>query len=139
MSPAERVYRALCSVPRGRVVTYADLARAAGIENGQRAVGRMMAANPYPGIVPCHRVVRSDGRIGGYMYGAESKAAMLRREGVEVDEGGRIVGFDGGAARFRPGDGPGGADPAGPAAVRPGRAQAGAQAGAMPSSRPGRQ
>lgn len=109
MSPAERVYRALCAVPRGRVVTYADLARAAGIENGQRAVGRMMAANPYPGIVPCHRVVRSDGRIGGYMYGAESKAAMLRREGVEVDGDGRIAGFDGGAARFRPGDGAGGA------------------------------
>ena len=101
MSPAERVYAALCSVPRGAVVTYADLARAAGIENGQRAVGRIMAANPHPGIVPCHRVVRSDGRIGGYMYGAESKAAMLRREGVEVGGDGRIVGFDGGRARFR--------------------------------------
>lgn len=108
MSPAARVYRALCSVPRGTVVTYADLARAAGIENGQRAVGRMMATNPYPGIVPCHRVVRSDGRIGGYMYGAESKAAMLRREGVEVDGGGRVVGFDAGTARFRPEAGGGG-------------------------------
>lgn len=107
MSPSARVYRALCSVPRGTVVTYADLAGAAGIENGQRAVGRMMATNPYPGIVPCHRVVRSDGRIGGYMYGAESKAAMLRREGVEVDGGGRVVGFDAGTARFRPGAGAG--------------------------------
>lgn len=104
MSPAERVYRMLCSVPRGTVVTYADLARAAGIENGQRAVGRMMAANPHPGIVPCHRVVRSDGRIGGYMYGADSKAAMLRREGVEVGGDGRVVGFDGGGARFRFGE-----------------------------------
>lgn len=103
MSPAERVYRILCSVPRGTVVTYADLARAAGIENGQRAVGRMMAANPYPAIVPCHRVVRSDGRIGGYAFGAESKAAMLRKEGVEVGADGRVAGFGvGGAARFRP-------------------------------------
>ena len=104
MSPAERVYRMLCSVPRGTVVTYADLARAAGIENGQRAVGRMMAANPHPGIVPCHRVVRSDGRIGGYMYGADSKAAMLKKEGVEVGGDGRVVGFDGGGARFRFGE-----------------------------------
>lgn len=108
MSPAERVYGILCSVPRGTVVTYSDLARAAGIENGQRAVGRIMAANPYPGIVPCHRVVRSDGRIGGYAYGAESKAAMLRKEGVEVGGDGRVVGFDEGAARFRFGEGGGG-------------------------------
>ena len=108
MSPAERVYGILCTVPRGAVVTYSDLARAAGIENGQRAVGRIMAANPYPGIVPCHRVVRSDGRIGGYAYGAESKAAMLRKEGVEVGGDGRVVGFDEGAARFRFGEGIGG-------------------------------
>ena len=119
-------------MPRGRVVTYADLARAAGIENGQRAVGRMMAANPYPGIVPCHRVVRSDGRIGGYMYGAESKAAMLRREGIEVDVDGKVVGFDGGAARFRPGDGAGGAGGAarrGRGAARRGRGAAGPRQG----------
>ena len=126
MSPAERVYAALCSVPRGAVVTYADLARAAGIENGQRAVGRMMAANPHPGIVPCHRVVRSDGRIGGYMYGADSKAAMLRREGVEVGGDGRIVGFDGGRARFRFA----GAVPARRKAARPAAAGGGARAGA---------
>ncbi len=121
MSPSERVYRALCSVPRGTVVTYADLARAAGIENGQRAVGRMMATNPYPGIVPCHRVVRSDGRIGGYMYGAESKAAMLRREGVKVDGGGRVVGFDAGTARFRPEAGAGGGRGRGAGTDRRGR------------------
>ena len=127
-------------MPRGRVVTYADLARAAGIENGQRAVGRMMAANPYPGIVPCHRVVRSDGRIGGYMYGAESKAAMLRKEGVEVDVDGKVVGFDGGAARFRPGDGAGGAGGRrGGAGGRQARGRAARGAGARPTSRPGRQ
>lgn len=105
MSPSKRVYRALCRVPRGTVVTYGDLARAAGMENGQRAVGRMMAANPYPGIVPCHRVVRSDGSIGGYRYGSASKRAMLDREGVVVGEDGRVAGFDGGAARFRFGRG----------------------------------
>ena len=100
MSPTERVYKLLCSVPRGTVVTYADLARAAGIEHGQRAVGRMMATNPYPGIVPCHRVVRSDGSIGGYLYGEDSKRAMLERDGVKVGSDGRIAGFAK-ASRFR--------------------------------------
>lgn len=72
------------------VVSYGELARAAGLKNGQRAVGRIMANNPYPGIVPCHRVVMSDGRIGGYGYGGpEIKANMLRREGVAV-EGGKV-------------------------------------------------
>lgn len=105
MSPSTRVYRALCMVPKGMVVTYSDLARATGMENGQRAVGRMMAANPYPGIVPCHRVVRSDGSVGGYRYGEAVKRAMLGREGVEVGKDGRVAGFDGGAARFRFGRG----------------------------------
>ena len=112
MSAAERVYRALCTVPRGTVVTYGDLARAAGIENGQRAVGRIMAANPYPGIVPCHRVVRADGRIGGYRYGEASKRAMLEREGVAVGRDGRVAGFGDGAARFRFGTGGRGASAA---------------------------
>ncbi len=90
MSAAERVYRKLMEVPPGMVVSYGELARAAGLKNGQRAVGRIMANNPYPGIVPCHRVVMSDGRLGGYGYGGpEIKANMLRREGVAV-EGGKV-------------------------------------------------
>lgn len=94
MSAAERVYRKLMEVPPGMVVSYGELARAAGLKNGQRAVGRIMANNPYPGIVPCHRVVMSDGRIGGYGYGGpEIKANMLRREGVAV-EGGKVRGTD---------------------------------------------
>ncbi len=92
MSPAEKVYKKLCCVPRGRVTTYKRLAEAAGLKNGQRAVGRIMRDNPYPGIVPCHRVVRSDGGIGGYAYGEKSKARMLAKEGVSVRDG-RIDGF----------------------------------------------
>lgn len=90
MSAAHKVYRILMDVPPGMVVSYGELARAAGLPNGQRAVGRMMAQNPYPGIVPCHRVVMADGRLGGYGYGgAGVKANMLEAEGVRV-EGGRI-------------------------------------------------
>lgn len=90
MKTAERVYRKLMEVPPGMVVSYGELARAAGLKNGQRAVGRIMSQNPYPVIVPCHRVVMSDGRLGGYGYGgAPVKAGMLESEGVRV-EGGRI-------------------------------------------------
>lgn len=90
MKTAERVYRKLMEVPPGMVVSYGELARAAGIKNGQRVVGRIMSQNPYPVIVPCHRVVMSDGRLGGYGYGgSQIKASMLEREGVRV-EGGRI-------------------------------------------------
>ena len=100
MSAAERVYRKLLEVPPGMVVSYGELARAAGLKNGQRAVGRIMGMNPYPGIVPCHRVVMSDGRLGGYGYGGpEIKANMLRREGVEV-EGDRIRDMDAKMYRF---------------------------------------
>lgn len=83
------MYKLLLSVPPGRVTTYADLARAAGAPGAQRAVGTMMRDNPYPGVVPCHRVVRSDGSVGGYAYGQKPKEAMLEREGITVD-GGRI-------------------------------------------------
>ena len=90
MKTAERVYRKLLEVPPGMVVSYSELARAAGLKNGQRAVGRIMSQNPYPVIVPCHRVVMSDGRLGGYGYGGSLvKAGMLEKEGVRV-EGGRI-------------------------------------------------
>lgn len=90
MKTAERVYRKLMEVPPGMVVSYGELARAAGLKNGQRAVGRIMSQNPYPVKVPCHRVVMSDGRLGGYGYGgSQIKASMLENEGVRV-EGGRI-------------------------------------------------
>lgn len=101
MSLAAHVYRRLCEVPRGRVTTYGELARAVGLPNGQRAIGRLMAENPYPGVVPCHRVVRSDGRLGGYRYGAESKTAMLDREGIGVDRD-KVADFERIVFRFSP-------------------------------------
>lgn len=94
MKAADRVYAKLMEVPPGRVVTYGDLARAAGIKNGSRAVGRFMSQNPYPGMVPCHRVVMSDGKLGGYGFGGEQiKAGLLQSEGVSI-EGGRIRDMD---------------------------------------------
>lgn len=83
----QRVYRELLKVPKGKVTTYGELARAAGIKNGQRAIGRIMNKNPFPVIIPCHRVVKSDGKIGGYFYGETVKTKMLSDEGVTVKNG----------------------------------------------------
>ena len=95
----QKVYGMLARVPRGKITTYSELARAAGLKNGQRAVGRIMSKNPYPSIIPCHRVVRSTGDVGGYAYGTEVKEEMLSREGVALG-GGRISDMDSVMHRF---------------------------------------
>jgi len=88
-----KVYRQLLRVPEGKVTTYGDLAKAVGLKNGQRAIGMIMKKNPFPVIVPCHRVVKSDGKIGGYVYGEKVKSQMLVKEGIKIKDG-RIIDFD---------------------------------------------
>jgi len=83
----KRIYRKLSEVPKGKITTYGELAKAVGMKNGQRAVGRIMNKNPYPVIIPCHRVVKSDGKVGGYAYGEEIKSNMLQKEGIEIKNG----------------------------------------------------
>ena len=61
--------------------------QAVGLKNGQRAVGKIMNKNPYPVIIPCHRVVMSTGKIGGYAYGEHVKTKMLSDEGIEIQNG----------------------------------------------------
>ena len=84
-----RCYALLRQIPRGRVTTYRDLAVALG-SRAFRAVGQAMHRNPDAPEVPCHRVVCSDGRIGGYAGGVARKRALLKSEGIEV-RGGRVV------------------------------------------------
>jgi methylated-DNA-[protein]-cysteine S-methyltransferase len=81
------VYKELLRVPKGKVTTYGELAKAAGIKNGQRLIGQIMNRNPFPVIIPCHRVVKSDGKIGGYFYGQDVKTEMLSKEGITVING----------------------------------------------------
>ncbi len=83
---AERCYELLKLVPRGKVTTYGEIARTL---NGKayRAVGTAMAKNPNPVVVPCHRVVLSDGRIGQYALGVRRKIELLTEEGVTVSNG----------------------------------------------------
>jgi len=82
-----RALTRLRDVPPGSVVTYQALAAAIGAPSSQRAIGNTMASNPVPIYVPCHRVIKSDGRIGNYGGGVERKLKLLRAEGFEVDRG----------------------------------------------------
>ena len=88
-----KVYRKLLQVPKGKVTTYGELAKAVGLKNGQRVIGMIMKKNPFPVIVPCHRVVNSDGKIGGYAYGKRVKSRMLANEGIQIKDG-KIIDFD---------------------------------------------
>ncbi|MFJ4267944.1 methylated-DNA--[protein]-cysteine S-methyltransferase [Paenarthrobacter nicotinovorans] len=74
------VLRHLPRIPYGNTASYAQVAQAAGSPNAVRAVGTACATNPLPVIVPCHRVVRSDGNFGGYLGGPEAKRALLTLE-----------------------------------------------------------
>lgn len=80
----EAVLRELMTVPYGETTTYAELARAVGNPRAVRAVGSACAANPLPLFIPCHRVLRSDGQLGGYRGGVEAKRVLLRMEGIDV-------------------------------------------------------
>lgn len=81
-------------IPRGRVTTYGLLARAAGRAEAARAAGAAVGRNPDAPRVPCHRVIRSDGRLGGYsgQGGIKTKIRLLRREGLVI-KGGRVENF----------------------------------------------
>jgi len=80
----ERVYKKLLQVPKGKITTYGELAKAVGLQNGQRTIGKIMNKNPYPVIIPCHRVVSSDGTVGGYAFGQDVKTNMLAKEGIKI-------------------------------------------------------
>jgi AraC family transcriptional regulator of adaptative response/methylated-DNA-[protein]-cysteine methyltransferase len=76
----ERVWTALSRIPPGRTWAYRELAAAAGVPRAARAVGGAVGANPVALFLPCHRVVRADGSMGGYHWGGGVKAALLRWE-----------------------------------------------------------
>lgn len=79
---SQRVLRATARIPYGRVSTYTEVATMAGSPRGMRAAGNALGSNPIPIVVPCHRVLRSGGDVGGYGGGPEMKRALLRLEGA---------------------------------------------------------
>ena len=87
MNLEEKIYKKLLEVPKGQITTYGELAKAVGLKNGQRIVGKIMNKNPYPVIIPCHRVVMSTGKIGGYAFGEHIKIKLLNDEGIQIKNG----------------------------------------------------
>ncbi len=87
----QEVYSLLKQIPLGKVTTYKELAHKLQTK-GYRAVGKIVGANPNAPQVPCHRVVRTDGGLGGYSFGLDKKVEILAAEGVEIADG-KVVDF----------------------------------------------
>ncbi len=79
------VYDILSKIPEGKVTTYGDIAKALGSAHASRAIGQILNKNPDPILVPCHRVIMSNGRIGGYAFGKAMKKDLLTKEGLHFD------------------------------------------------------
>lgn len=77
---ARKVYRIVSAIPIGETRSYQWVARKAGRPGACRAVGQILKNNPWPVIIPCHRVVASDGTPGGYVFGLQKKRALLDLE-----------------------------------------------------------
>ncbi|MEK7579760.1 MAG: MGMT family protein [Patescibacteria group bacterium] len=79
-----KVYDTVKKIPKGEVLTYKEVARLIGKPLAYRAVGNALNKNPFK-QVPCHRVIRTDGMVGGYVRGLKVKAELLKKEGFEVE------------------------------------------------------
>lgn len=88
-----KVYKALSKVPKGRVLTYKELAAKIGSEKSARAIGTAMRRNPVPYVIPCHRIVRADGLIGEFSAegGSLTKAILLESEGIKLSQSRKII------------------------------------------------
>ena len=78
----ERVYDVVRNIPKGKTMTYGEVAKAMGAPGAARAVGNALNKNRDLKNIPCHRVIRSDGSTGGYAFGAKKKIAILKKEGA---------------------------------------------------------
>lgn len=78
----QEVYDMVRKIPKGSVMTYAQVAKAIGRPKAVRAVGNALNKNPFAPAVPCHRVIRSDGSVGGFAWGSDKKIRLLKKEGA---------------------------------------------------------
>lgn len=81
---ATKVYKVVSRIPKGKVLTYKEVARLAGRPKAYRAVGNILNKNTDMKKVPCHRVIRSNGHVGGYANGPKNKIKILKSEGFNV-------------------------------------------------------
>lgn len=87
----EKVYKTLRKIPRGKIITYKKLAELIGYPKAFRAVGNALNKNPDIKHIPCHRVIKSDGSIGGYRRGTKKKLSLLEEEGVIIQKGKAVL------------------------------------------------
>ncbi len=101
MNKEEELYRLLGKIPNGKITTYKAIAAACGIS--ARKAGSILSKNPNPIIVPCHRVVRADGKIGGYTWkgkiDSNRKIFLLRKEGTQIKKN-KVLDFESKLVRF---------------------------------------
>ncbi len=92
MNTFEKIYEVVKSIPKGKVATYGQVALLAGNPRWARVVGYALHVNPYPGIIPCHRVVNREGRVApGFAFGGEDvQRQLLESEGIVFEPDGRI-------------------------------------------------
>lgn len=84
---ADKIYKIISFIPRGQVSTYQAVARALNNPHASRAVGNALNKNPYAPKVPCHRIIRSNGEVGGFASGTAKKIAILKKEGIIIKKG----------------------------------------------------
>ena len=87
----KRVWHALCEIPRGKTRTYTEVAVSVGRPKAARAVASACAANRLTILVPCHRVIHRNGELGGYAWGRDRKAQLLRAEGFDIHPVSRLA------------------------------------------------
>lgn len=87
----QAVLRVDHTIPWGKVVTYKYLAEKTGHPGAARAIGRALSQNPFPILIPCHRVVRTNGALGGFAGGLEMKQRLLSLEGIQFDAKGHVL------------------------------------------------
>jgi methylated-DNA-[protein]-cysteine S-methyltransferase len=88
---SEQVFKVVRKIPCGEFLTYKEVAKLISKPRAWRVVGNILNKNPDCKKIPCHRVIRSDGKIGGYRHGTEKKIALLRKEGIIIDSHGKIT------------------------------------------------
>ncbi len=89
----KKVYEMARKIPHGKITSYKILAEKLGCKRGARVVGQAISKNPFLIIVPCHRIIKSNGEIGNFGLGEDFKKFLLKLEGIEEAENGKILSF----------------------------------------------
>jgi methylated-DNA-[protein]-cysteine S-methyltransferase len=88
------VYKLVLVIPPGKVSTYGDIANALGHPQAAHLIGNILKKNPNPIHVPCHRIVKSNGKLGDYMYGMSMKKELLKKEAIKFQDDDNLIDFN---------------------------------------------